>query len=414
MATIPRQMVGLPSSPSFRYKALNPAYQSDPRRILGQSLMTQGASSAPVQTPLQGLGRLSSALVGAYLQKGAIDRQVAREGEYQDQLSNALSGMNLPANSPINALGLINPELAINAAVTRNTNLELAKQKASNKTPTFKTLFKEGETPEYVPINSARFNQLRQLGYTDQAPKAPGSIGSQGNLLNEYLNLESKADKTDLENKQLIGFKELLAKERIVTVGDGQGGTKQIVYPGIDVDKITNPNIGADATKEVVNDKKPEVIGEKPAKLTTAESKFVGGAVSAQSELKQIVDILFNGDLENGTLNKSVVAALNLPGGQLVSGEAQKLESLIFNLSDLRLRDKSGATAPEPEVKRYYNSISPSLTDREDTVRLKIKRLVTELDGNINAFKQGRKIEALKDFNLSNFNKAKDDDEVEY
>ena len=73
---IPRQMMGLPNSPSFRYKALNPAYQSDPRRILGQQLMQQGSSSAPVQTPLQGLGRLSSALVGAYLQKGAIDRQV--------------------------------------------------------------------------------------------------------------------------------------------------------------------------------------------------------------------------------------------------------------------------------------------------------------------------------------------------
>ena len=36
------QWMGLPNSPSFRYKALNPAYQSDPRRILGQSLMTQG------------------------------------------------------------------------------------------------------------------------------------------------------------------------------------------------------------------------------------------------------------------------------------------------------------------------------------------------------------------------------------
>jgi hypothetical protein len=414
MAITPRSMMGLPNSPSFRYKALNPAYQSDPRRILGQSLMTQGASSAPVRTPLQGLGRLSSALVGAYLQKGAVDRQVAREDEYKDQLSNALSGMNLPANSPINSLGLINPELAINAAVTRNTNLELARQKTANKTPTFKTLFKEGETPEYVSVNSAKFNELRQAGYTDQAPKAPGSIGSQGNLLNEYLNLESKANKTDLENKRMIGFKELLAKERIVTVGDGQGGTKQIVYPGINVDTITNPVVNTETNNANVVENEPKVIGEKPAKLSTAESKFVGGAVSAKSELQQIVDILFNGDLENGTLNTSVVAALNLPGGQLVSGEAQKLQSLIFNLSDLRLRDKSGATAPEPEVKRYYNSISPSLTDRQDTVRLKIKRLVTELDGNINAFKQGRKIEALKDFNLSNFNKAKDDDEVEY
>jgi len=96
MATIPRQMVGLPSSPSFRYKALNPAYQSDPRRILGQQLMKQGSSSAPVATPLQGLGRLSSALVGAYLQKGAMDRQVAREDEFKTNLSSLLGANATP------------------------------------------------------------------------------------------------------------------------------------------------------------------------------------------------------------------------------------------------------------------------------------------------------------------------------
>jgi len=405
-----RSMVGLPNSPSFRYKQLNPAYQSDPRRILGQSLMTQGSSFAPVQTPLQGLGRLSSALVGAYLQKGAMDRQVTREDAYKDSLTQALSGIDMSKTPFLQSIAQFDQEGALNLG----GQLELARQKTANKTPTFKTLFKDGETPEYVPINSAKFNQLRQAGYTDQAPKAPGSIGSQGNLLNEYLNLDSKVERTDLENKQLAGYKELLAKERIVTVGDGQGGTKQIVYPGINVDTITNPVVNTETNNANVVEKELKVIGEKPAKLSTAESKFVGSAVSAKTELKQLVDILFNGDLENGSLNSTVVTALNIPGGQLFSGEAQKLQSLIFNLSDLRLRDKSGATAPEPEVKRYYDFIAPNITDREATVRLKIKRLVTELDGNINAFKQGRKIEALKDFNLSNFNKAKDDDEVEY
>ena len=107
MTTIPRQMVGLSSIPRFRYKALNPAYQSDPRRILGQQLMQQGSSSAPVATPLQGLGRLSSALVGAYLQKGAMDRQVSRE----EERTNQIMGM-IPANaSPeIRAYAQSNPE----------------------------------------------------------------------------------------------------------------------------------------------------------------------------------------------------------------------------------------------------------------------------------------------------------------
>ena len=107
MAIPPRTM-----SPSFRFKALNPAFQSDPRRILGQQLQQQGLSSAPVQTPLQGLGRLSSALVGAYLQKGAIDRQVAREDERTQQIM----GM-LPANATpqMRAFAQTNPEGFMNA-----------------------------------------------------------------------------------------------------------------------------------------------------------------------------------------------------------------------------------------------------------------------------------------------------------
>ena len=95
MALNPRQMLGLGNTrPSMQYQQLNQAFQSDPRRMLGQTLMGQGASSAPVRTPLQGLGRLSSALVGAYLQRKAGDAQVARETE----MTNQIMGM-LPANA---------------------------------------------------------------------------------------------------------------------------------------------------------------------------------------------------------------------------------------------------------------------------------------------------------------------------
>ena len=85
-----RSMLGLGNTrPSMQYQQLNQAFQSDPRRILGQTLMGQGASSAPVRTPLQGLGRLSSALVGAYLQRKAGDAQVAREDERRQSIQQA-------------------------------------------------------------------------------------------------------------------------------------------------------------------------------------------------------------------------------------------------------------------------------------------------------------------------------------
>ena len=87
----PRQMLGLGNArPSMRYQQLNQSFQSDPRRILGQALMQQGASTAPVRTPLQGLGRLSSQLIGAYLQRRAGDTQVERETAMTNQIMGML------------------------------------------------------------------------------------------------------------------------------------------------------------------------------------------------------------------------------------------------------------------------------------------------------------------------------------
>lgn len=86
-----RQMLGLGNNrPTMQFQQLNQAYQTDPRRILGQTLMGQGASSEPVATPLQGLGRLSSALVGAYLQRKAGDDLLKREEAARSALLTSL------------------------------------------------------------------------------------------------------------------------------------------------------------------------------------------------------------------------------------------------------------------------------------------------------------------------------------
>ena len=88
--------------PSMQFQQLNPAFQSDPRRILGQTLMGQGTSTAPVRTPLEGLGRLSSALVGAYLQRKAGDEAVSREDKARDALL-----ASLPANASPMLRGMV-------------------------------------------------------------------------------------------------------------------------------------------------------------------------------------------------------------------------------------------------------------------------------------------------------------------
>ena len=116
--------------PTFQFQRLNPAFQSDPRRILGQQLMGQGASTAPVRTPLQGLGRLSSALVGAYLQRNALDAQAQREDSYRDSLTQALGGLDLSNVPGLQALSTVSPELALQTGVNLEGQLAVAGAKS--------------------------------------------------------------------------------------------------------------------------------------------------------------------------------------------------------------------------------------------------------------------------------------------
>jgi len=391
--------------PTFQYQQLNPSYQSDPARMLGAQLQKSGVSSEPVRTPLAGLGRLSNALVGAYLQKGAMDRQVAREDAYKDSLTKALSGMNLPENSPIKALFNVRPELGLASAVDLSSKLAVSK---ANVTPKFVNVYKDGETKNVIEGSPTFLDLTQNKGYTTDKPASPGSIGSSANLVNEYLKLDNKINKSETDLKQLKLWKGILNKDQIMTIPDGQGGTITKKIPGLNIDKILNN------TSETKENNQQEIIAEQPLKLSTIESKFVGNAVSAKKELSKLTDILFSGNLQSGEVNRSAVAGLNLPGGQLVSEDAQILANIIFNLSDLRLRDKSGATAPPEEVKRYFDSIVPKMTDKDSVVRLKIERLINELTSNVNAFNEGRDIKSLKNFTLTNQNNKEDGGKVNW
>jgi hypothetical protein len=405
MAIPPRTM-----SPSFRFKALNPAFQSDPRRILGQQLQQQGLSSAPVQTPLQGLGRLSSALVGAYLQKGAIDRQVARESDYEDKLTNALSGMNLPANSPIRALFPFAPETALGAAITRDTNLEIAKAKApaTFSTPTREEISAAGGNPDARGFFQKN-NKTNKLEFTrvDNIPKSGFP-----SLVNELIRIDKIApeNRTRADDLMFKFYSAQLSRDKEVPVVDeATGNTVLRKIPGINVKGILSGETKSNEEK-ISEDKKNENV-VKFAKLNQTESKFVGQLKSAQGELDQLLNIFFkDGDLENGEINDGVIRSLNIPGGSLFSEQAQIANNILMNLSDLRLRDKTGATANPGEVKLYYGLIEPNITDKDGLVRQKIRRLVNELNNNIQIFSQGRKIKGLKELTLNTKNNTSDEE----
>ena len=350
-------MLGLGNTrPSMQYQQLNQAFQSDPRRILGQTLMGQGTSTAPVRTPLEGLGRLSSALVGAYLQRKAGDAQVEREGEYRNTLASALSGIDMSGVPSLQALSKVNPELALPAAVTLESSLATQALKNQNKT-----------------------------------------ITNKFGALDRVIELNQKPQLTPSETQEFAGLSQILQQPTPITVGDGQGGTVQVLRPGIDVNAVLSGQAPAPADSAVGEGKASAVpggtvIGSKPAKLSSAEAKFVSNLGSAQNDLNTVIDIMFNGDLQNGEYNQSSAIASGSSAGRALSGDAQRLYDAISNLVDLRLRDRTGATANESEIKNYLEAVTPGLTTRDDTQRARIARLVTELNGNIDAFSAGRNI----------------------
>ena len=96
--------------PSFQFQDLNRAFQLDPRNTLSNALLQQGMRGGPVRTPLEGIGRLSQSLVGAMLQKRALDRLEGQEAtrieEQNIQSANLANALNqqlaqLPDDSPI-------------------------------------------------------------------------------------------------------------------------------------------------------------------------------------------------------------------------------------------------------------------------------------------------------------------------
>ena len=393
--------------PTFQFQRLNPAFQSDPRRILGQQLMGQGASTAPVRTPLQGLGRLSSALVGAYLQRNALDAQVQREDAYRDSLTQALGGLDLRNVPGLQALSTVSPELALQTGVNLEGQLAVAaaKRKPQN---TVRDM-----TPEEVRASgrdpSLGVYQIDNLGKITPptGSQITGDISNRFDQINEVIRLSQKPELSQAEALRLDLFSKDLARSRPVVVPDGAGGTVTVMQPGLDVSSITGgqtvtgdaalPGDPTGQTGEAATSAIPGgvVAGTKPDQLTTQEAEFVADAASAQADLQTVIDIMFNGDLTNGEYNSSVGIASGTAVGRGASGDAQRLYDALNNLVDLRLRQRTGATANQEEVTNYLNAVLPGITTRADTQRARVERLITELNAKITAFKGGRKIPNL-------------------
>ena len=391
--------------PSMQFQQLNQAYQSDPRRILGQTLMGQGASSAPVRTPLQGLGRLSSALVGAYLQRKAGDAQTAREDQFSSQLANALTGLGDNIPSSITTLGQV-PGMeipALTAAANYQTTVAGRTPQNTRRDMTPSEVEATGRDPSLGIYQIDANGQI----FPPSGSQVSGDISNRFDQINEVIRLSQLDNLTPAESLRLDLFTKDLATPRAVPVPDGAGGTVTVMQPGLDVSSLTggqtvtgdaalqgDPTADTTGGADVAGIPGGTVVAQKPAQLSSTESKFVANLSSAKVDLNAVLNKLFPDGLD-GDVNRSLVVGLNTPAAGAFSGDIQIIRNALNNLADLTTRDRSGATAPPEERQFFFNQILPAATDTAETVRFKLKRLVNNFNTNVDAFGAGRNIPGL-------------------
>ena len=401
--------------PSFQFQDLNRAFQLDPRNTLANTLMQQGMRGGPVRTPLEGIGRLSQSLVGAMLQKRALDRLEGQETTRQQNLQTALENLNLADNPALAALANVDPL----AALTAGVQTESALQQIGARSKVGRTTLLTDATANSLGLDTTQGQKYQQdakggLSLVQQG-KAPTPLGTSFQALagQEIQRLYNLGDnRTELQTQTMNVLAEQLKRPRIYTTFDANNNQITVREPGFDILKLLSGGQTAqtktattDGSQQqdgqtTTDDKSqqqdgPEVLGKKVQKLTQQEATFVGNTSSAVRDIETVINIMFDGDLYNGEYNKLVSVAATSGAGQALSGDAQILRAALDNLIDLTLRKRTGATANAEEIAAYRQMLFPGVTTRGDTMRDKILRLVTDYNTNIDVFSQGRSEEVL-------------------
>ena len=124
--------------------------------------------------------------------------------------------------------------------------------------------------------------------------------------------------------------------------------------------------------------------GEAEEPRTGADAKIVAAARSGIKSAESAKKELFNGN----SLEDKVKVALKMLGattGELplelgdITPWGRGLEKDLFNLADSILRVKTGAAAPEKEIRRYLKKFGPRLTDSEKVKEKKVNEMQAEL-----------------------------------
>tara|TARA_R100001460_G_scaffold572_3_gene2813 strand:+ start:210 stop:1457 length:1248 start_codon:yes stop_codon:yes gene_type:complete len=339
-------MLGLGNArPSMQYQQLNQAFQSDPRRILGQALMGQGASTAPVRTPLQGLGRLSSALIGAYLQRRAGDTQVEREAAMTDQI-----------------MGMLGPNVAPNvrAAVAANPAAAQSALLAAQFAPT--TSSELVNLGEFTGVQTTQTNPLTQQTSTSIGQLVqPRAAAKQ-----DFVTLVDPQDPTKIETLALgdARIQTLLGQGYVERQG---AGTSVSVTPSIN---IANEQAQTFATEE--------------AKSAVATIKNLREQVAGEADLitrLNIADRLLESGTETGPITNLTMPIRNL-GRQLGFLNDEQIRDLnnqqvltaAFNYIIPRMRVVGSGATSDFEA-RLFTSATANMANTPEANKALVKSM---------------------------------------
>jgi hypothetical protein len=274
--------------------------------------MGQGTSTAPVRTPLEGLGRLSSALVGAYLQRKAGDEAVSREDKARDALL-----ASLPANASPMLRGMVdnNPSGLQTAMATQ----------ALQPTSTLKTQELPG-APGAVVVGTESTSPLGGTTFTPSSVYKP--------------------------TKPADSFRPLNASE--IT----QYGLSDDEAQGLQINEVTNRLVGrqgAAPTVNVIQDRERTIVTESAksgiARLDKDNEKYEKN-LDLLNKLDVAKDLLAGG-METGPIQsillpfRKIGADLNLISAEKQNDLSnQEVFNAISNYLIPRMRaDGSGATS---------------------------------------------------------------------
>lgn len=113
--------------------------------------------------------------------------------------------------------------------------------------------------------------------------------------------------------------------------------------------------------------------------LTSTQATRAAAAQNALQDIPLIEEAIQSGKLGGA---KALPGADTGIGRRLLGTE--NLDAALFNIADNILRARSGAAAPEAEVKRFVNTFLPGPLDSEEAKRAKLARAVRELQGFVN------------------------------